>query len=175
MHTQQSLNNYFSNHWRGYLNLYQYSGVNLAKKIQHNEYVLDVGCGLNAFKSLVPNLIGIDPAFPQADLQIAIEDFRTTQLFDVAFCLGSINFGNETKIKNQIQRVISLLKPAARIYWRCNPGRQDHGNTECKSIEFFPWSPELLIEYATQFGFEVLDIKNDLNNRIYCEWARSIT
>lgn len=172
---QQLLNNYFSLHWRGHLNLYQYSGLSLAGKIKPEEWVLDVGCGINPFKSLIANLVGIDPAFGQADVMTTIEEFRTEQRFDVAFCLGSINFGSEENIKNQIKCVVNLLQPTARIYWRVNPGRQDHGNKECKEIDFFPWSPKLLKEYAKEFGFKLIDLKQDLNNRLYSEWARSNT
>lgn len=172
---QQYLNKYFSEHWRGHLNLYQYSGLSLAKKIKPEEWVLDVGCGINPFKSLVPNLVGIDPAFAQADFQTTIEEFDTAQRFDVALCLGSINFGDADTIKNQITCVVGLLKPRARIYWRVNPGLQDHGNKECLSINFFPWTPRLLAQYAEEFMFKLVDIKEDLNNRLYCEWARSNT
>jgi hypothetical protein len=172
---QQDLNNYFSTHWRGHLNLYQYSGLSLAKKIKLEEWVLDVGCGINPFKQLIKNLVGIDPAFTQADYQTTIEDFQTDKRFDVAFCLGSINFGNEEKIKNQIKSVVNLLNPSARIYWRVNPGRKDHGNKECQEIDFFPWCPQLLTQYAKEFRFQIVDIKQDLNNRIYCEWTRSNT
>ncbi|CAB4133601.1 hypothetical protein UFOVP257_323 [uncultured Caudovirales phage] len=169
---QQYLNNYFSQFWRGQLNTYLYSGLGLAKKIKPEEWVLDVGCGINAFKPLVANLVGIDPAFGQADYQTTIEDFETEQRFDVALCLGSINFGSEETVKNQINCVVNLLNPTSRIYWRCNPGRQDHGNKECKEIDFFPWSEKLLNVYAKEFGFTVVDIKDDINNRIYCEWSR---
>jgi hypothetical protein len=172
---QIALNNYFSTHWRGHLNTYLYSGLSLSKKIKPDEWVLDVGCGINSFKPLIANLVGIDPAFGQADYQTTIEDFHTEQRFDVAFCLGSINFGNEENIKNQIKCVVNLLKPVARIYWRVNPGLQDHGNTECRSIEFFPWSKQLLKQYAEEFGFQLVDLRQDINNRLYCEWSRSNT
>ena len=89
--------------------------------------------------------------------------------------MGSINFGNEETIKNQIKCVVNLLNPTARIYWRCNPGRQDHGNKECKEIDFFPWSEILLDQYAQEFGFTLVDLKQDTNNRIYAEWTRSNT
>jgi hypothetical protein len=172
---QQHLNNYFSTHWRGQLNTYLYSGLSLAKKIKPDEWVLDVGCGINAFKPMIPNLIGIDPAFAQADYQTTIEEFKTDQRFDVAFCLGSINFGNESTIKNQIKCIVNLLNPTARIYWRCNPGLRDHGNSECQTIDFFPWSPEILHDYAQEFGFGVVEIRKEFNNRIYGEWSRSNT
>jgi len=172
---QTQLNNYFRTFWRGQHNQYLFSGTTLAKKIKPYETVLDVGCGINIFKTLIPNLIGIDPAFDQADIKTTIEEFETDNKFDVAFCLGSINFGNTKNIKNQIRCVVNLLKPTCRIYWRCNPGLTDHGNPECHDIEFFHWTPQLLFEYATEYGFSIADMKEDLNNRIYCEWARSNT
>lgn len=172
---QQDLNNYFSTHWRGQFNQYLFTGPTLTKKIKPDEWVLDVGCGVNPFKSLIANLVGIDPAFGQADIMTTIEEYKTEQRFDVAFCLGSINFGNEETIKNQIKCVVNLLKPQARIYWRCNPGLQDHGNKECQDINFFPWSPKLHEEYSKEFGFRLVEVREDFNNRIYAEWARSNT
>ena len=172
---QQTLNNYFSNHWTGQFNQYLFSGINLVKKIHSDEWVLDVGCGINVFKPLIANLVGIDPAFKQADVITTIENYQPDRKFDVAFCLGSINFGTEETIKNQIKCVVNLLKPQARIYWRCNPGLHDHGNKQCLDIDFFPWSPKRLYEYAREFGFVVTDIREDFNNRIYCEWTRSNT
>lgn len=172
---QIGLNNYFSIHWRGHLNTYQYSGLSLAKKIKPDEWVLDVGCGINSFKPMIANLVGIDPAFVQADYQTTIEDFITDQRFDVAFCLGSINFGTEKNILHQINCVVNLLQPNARIYWRVNPGLKDHGNVQCKEIDFFPWSKKLLKDYALKFDFKLVDIQDDLNNRIYAEWVRSNT
>lgn len=172
---QQELNNYFRTNWRGQFNQYLFTGSDLSKKIQPDEWVLDVGCGINPFKTLISNLVGIDPAFEQADHQTTIEDFVTEQRFDVAFCLGSINFGSEENIKNQIRCVVQLLKPCSRIYWRCNPGLRDHGNKQCNDIDFFPWSQKLLNKYAQEFGFTVIEIREDFNNRIYCEWARSNT
>lgn len=172
MHDQQHLNNYFGNHWCGRIDQYVYSGWALVNKIRIGESVLDVGCGENPFKGKIANLTGVDPAFSQADYQCTIEEFRSNIKFDVAFCLGSINFGSEDTILSQINCVVHHLKPHSRIFWRCNPGQQDHGNKECESIDFFDWSPELLTRYAEQFGFQLADIQNDTNNRLYAEWSR---
>jgi len=172
---QQLLNNYFSQFWNSKIDQYKYSGWALVEKIRPEEIVLDVGCGSNPFKERIANLIGIDPAFGQADYQTTIEDFIFEEKFDVAFCLGSINFGTEENILHQIECVIKFLKPTARIYWRCNPGRKDHGNVECEKIDFFPWSNALHKKYAKKFGFQIADLQNDSNNRIYAEWTRSNT
>jgi hypothetical protein len=169
---QEDLNNYFSTVWRSNLSQYKYSGWALVNKIQSNELVLDVGCGFNEFSRFVPNLIGIDPANIQADHQVRIEDFNMPQHFDVAFCLGSINFGGEANIISQINCVVRCLKPTARIYWRCNPGLADHGNELCNDIEFYPWTIEKHVELADLFGFRLAAVCWDNSNRIYAEWHR---
>jgi len=169
---QQTLDTYFSTHWHSNIDQYQYSGWALCNKVRLGEFVLDVGCGTNPFKGHIANLTGIDPAFQQADFKCTIEEFESDIHFNVAFCLGSINFGTEAKILNQIACVVRRLTPHARVYWRCNPGRRDHGNEHCRDIDFFPWTPELLTQYADQFGFRVTDLQQDSNNRIYCEWTK---
>lgn len=170
---QQQLNEYFSTIWHSSLSTYTFSGFELVNKIKPGELVLDVGCGYNEFKRHIPNLIGIDPANDCADFQTTIEDFRKDIKFDVAFCLGSINFGDEEDILFQTNCVINCLKPAARIYWRCNPGINDHGNNECKNIKFFPWSIDKHVRYSEFFGFRLMTCKWDTNNRIYAEWSRT--
>jgi hypothetical protein len=167
------LNNYFATTWRSNLDQYRYSGWALIDKVQPGETVIDIGCGFNEFRGRIPNLIGIDPANTQADYTLSVEEFQSDTQFDVAFCLGSINFGSEATILNQIDHVVRLLKPAARIYWRCNPGNFDHGNEECKNINFYPWTIEKHAELAEQFGFRLVVAWWDTGNRIYAEWSRS--
>lgn len=169
---QTALNNYFSTVWQSNLNQYTYSGWALVDKIKPDELVLDVGCGFNEFKSRIPNLVGIDPANHCADFKLPIEYFRNDIKFDVAFCLGSVNFGTEINIVNQINCVVACLKPKARIYWRCNPGLADHSNDECKDIDFYPWTVEKHVEFAELIGFKLTVVRWDTNNRIYAEWNR---
>ena len=168
---QQDLNKYFSTVWQSNISQYQYSGLQLVNKVQSDETVLDVGCGNNPFKSLIKNLVGIDPANIRADFQLTIEDFRKDIKFDVAFCLGSINFGNEETIRNQIDCVVQCLKSKARIYWRCNPGRHDHGNPQCEQIDFYPWDLKKHEKFSREFGYVITEYKQDTNNRIFCEWS----
>jgi hypothetical protein len=173
MTNQAYLNNYFANHW-GHNGVPKYSitGIDLAKRIKDEEWVLDVGCGRNLFKSTIKNLVGIDPAFDEADVKTTIEEFQSAQRFDVALCLGSINFGGIESIRKQITSVIKYLKPQARIYWRCNPGLQDHDNKECEQIEFFPWSEQWHVTLSKEYGFNLEDFGID-SNRIYAEWKRT--
>ena len=173
---QEDLNNYFSTVWRSNLDQYKYSGWALVDKIRPGESVIDVGCGFNEFSRVVPNLIGVDPANSNADVKLPIEYFAADNdnrsKFDVAFCLGSINFGGGANIITQIKCVTDLLKPKARIYWRCNPGIADHGNQECNDIEFYPWTIEKHVEFADLFKFKLVTARWDTNNRIYAEWHR---
>jgi hypothetical protein len=173
---QDYLNYYFGNVWHQGSNpieTSEKSGKALIEKINSGERVIDIGCGTNPFKGLIPNLVGIDPAFDQADYRVTVEDFETTEKFDVAFCLGSINFGNRGEIEKQISKVVSLLKPDARIYWRCNPGQQDHPSDECKNIQFYPWTIPEHVRLAEKFGFRLMQCQWENNNRrLYAEWVR---
>lgn len=172
MTSQAYLNSYFANNWghQGVVNSGT-TGIQLAEKIKDDEWVLDVGCGRNLFKGVIKNLLGIDPAFDEADIKTTIEDFQTTQMFDVALCLGSINFGTITDIHRQLACVVKYLRPRSRIYWRCNPGLQDHGNEECKEIMFFPWSNDWHRLLSKEYGFEIAELGQD-RHRIYAEWVR---
>jgi hypothetical protein len=172
---QDYLNYYFGTIWHrknGDLSKFNKTGKFLIDKVRPGESVIDVGCGANPFKGLIPNLIGIDPAFDQADVKCTIDEFTTDQKFDVAFCLGSINFGTVDDIERQIAKVVSLLQSNCRIYWRCNPGLQDHSNEECKQIQFYPWSIAEHVRLAEKFGFRLMECQWDTQNRIYAEWIR---
>jgi hypothetical protein len=170
------INNYFRNHWKPSLSVYGASAYKkIAEKINNDEYLLDVGCGENPFKSLVKNAYGIDPANDAADLQVSIEDFVPQRKYDVITCLGSINFGDETIIANQISKVVSCLKDQGRIYWRLNPGRTDHKSELCKKIPFFPWTFEKLQTFADLHGFKQINETVDQGEnvvRLYAEWHR---
>ena len=168
---QTVLNNYFSTTWQSNINQYKFSGWALVNKINSGETVLDVGCGFNEFSTRIPNLVGVDPANAMADYRLSIEGFISDDKFDVAFCLGSINFGSEENILNQIECVIKNLKPKSRIYWRCNPGLADHNNEQCKDIDFYPWTIEKHIEFADRFGYKLVVAQWDTGNRIYVEWT----
>ena len=173
---QEYLNYYYVNIWQKNSNpsfQNEKSGMLLLDKISLEDEVIDIGCGTNPFKGLIKNLIGIDPVFDQADVKCGIDEFNTDKKFDVALCLGSINFGDATDIERQIIKVASLLKPTARIYWRCNPVRLDYSGKECEKIDFYPWTRYEHIRLANKFGFKLNECCWEYNNRrIYAEWTR---
>lgn len=175
MHNQQFLNNYFSSVWNRDISKYIYSGYAILEKIHSMDYVIDVGCGDNPFKEKINNLLGIDPANPNADIISTIEDFETNTKFDIALCLGSINFGTDAIIANQIHKVNSILNKNASIYWRLNPGLYDHGNPDHMNIDFYQWNFPKLKFFAELYGFKQSNCAIDTDGkviRLYAEWHR---
>jgi hypothetical protein len=171
------LRDYFSTHWGGSearLEQYLYTGYGLATKIKPGERVLDVGCGTNPLKTLIPNLHGIDITDIGCDEVIAIEDFKTEEKFDVALALGSINFGSIDKIRSQIKAVDEALTDNGRIYWRCNPGNHDHNNNKVNEVEFFPWTLGYHLLLANEFGYEVTDFYREPTRKIryFAKWVK---
>jgi hypothetical protein len=128
--------------------------------------VLDVGCGYNEFKGKIQNIIGIDPYNKNADLQVGVIDYKTDQKFDVILCLGSVNFGSRDKIIAEVGKCVNLLSKDGTMFFRVNPGLQ-HDKPEAKWIEFFGWNVPFIIELADMFNLNVLDIRDDTNQRKY--------
>lgn len=154
MTDQTYLNRYFSDVWDRNDALEPWEQA-IAEAIDPTASVIDVGCGPNLFQEYFVDIVGIDPANQLADHQVTIEEFQTEKRFDVALCLGSINFGSRERIEHQIACVVKLLKPQAYIYWKCNPGLHDHENHECEQIDFYPWSESEHQRLSAQFGFRL--------------------
>ena len=135
---------------------FQYSGLGLVEKIAPDAKILDVGCGYNFLKPYFVNLIGIDPACSDADLQISIDDYQTNETFDVVLCLGSIQFGTTDYVKMQISRVVSMLAANGSIYWRSLAVVP-----EKTRIPVFEWSETVHKTMAEQFGCKLVDLQID--------------
>ena len=175
-HDQEYLNDYFRHHWQPSVDVYKFSAyATIARQILASEWLLDVGCGANPFRNLVKNMVGIDPARDEADFRVTIEDFYATRRFDVATCLGSLNFGDDAVIGRQIHKMASLLKDRSRVYWRVNPGRRDHASEKCQGIPFYPWSFARLQDFASLHDFRQTNEQIESNGRVtrlYAEWHR---
>ena len=173
MEQKSILNNYFEYKWKPNYNNRNITGYSLLDKLNHNQSILDIGCGFNLFKKYFPtNLYGIDPANDAADERVDIENFNSVgNQWDVVLCLGSLNFGDESIVKPQVKKAISLCKKGGSIYWRQNPGQNDHKWEGVEDIIFFPWSIELNYEWAEEFNCTVLECCMD-GKRIYAEWRK---
>ena len=160
---------------------FYWSGRRLAEKVKEGQWLLDVGCATNPFKKLLPNVTGLDPANEYADVHCTIEDFEPDRLYDVAFVLGSINFGTEDIIARQIEKVVQCITPEASIYWRLQPylPHPPKKDGEEDFLICFPWTFEKLREFADKYGFIQTEEHEDYNKnakhdfvRLYAEWHR---
>jgi SAM-dependent methyltransferase len=170
------LNKYFSKYWHNDMKKWKYSGLSLIDEVNglKPRAVLDVGCGYNEFKGKIHNLIGIDPYNDAADIKVNIMDYKTNQKFDVMLCLGSVNFGNSDKITAEVGRCVHLLADHGTMFFRVNPGVQ-HNKPEAKWIEFFGWNVPFIIKLAEMYDLDVLDIRDDTNQRKYFVLRKKLT
>lgn len=152
------MESYFNGIWKDTsLEHYEYSGYSLVDYINNQKpsSVLDVGCGYNRFKGKIKNLIGIDPYNESADIKVSIENYNTVP-YDIALCLGSINFGDEETINKQIDKLHTLWRREA--IFRVNPGIK-HTGVKYENIEWYPWTQKKIYDVAKQYNYIVKDMK----------------
>ena len=147
-----AMNSYFSGVWKdqNFKNL-KHSGYQLVDYVNNQKpsSVLDVGCGYNRFKGKIKNLIGIDPYNDAADIKVSLEDYKSPP-FDIALCLGSINFGDEETIDHQIDILHGLWRKEA--IFRVNPGIP-HDWADYGDIVWYPWTLDKIHSIATRYGY----------------------
>ena len=170
------LHKYFSKYWQNDMKKWKYSGLALIDEVNSLKprAVLDVGCGYNEFKGKIDNLIGIDPYNDLADFKTGTLDYKTDEKFDVILCLGSVNFGNRDKIIAEMEKCVELLADGGTMFFRVNPGLQQD-KPEAKWIEFFAWNVPFIIELSNMFDLDILDIRDDTNQRKYFILRKKLT
>ena len=162
------LKNYFSKVWQPETKKFKYSGLAIIDEVNamNPDNVIDIGCGYNEFKGKIKNLIGIDPYNDRADIDVHTLDYKPDIQFDVAICLGSINFGSSDKILNELENVVNMVKSGGMLYFRVNPGIQ-HDRPAAKWINFYDWDPVFISNSAQYLNCDVLVLRQDDNNRFY--------
>lgn len=170
---QKTLNKYFHpDNWTANTDFYWTGDDFLIQKIGAGASILDVGCGYNTLKPHFGDALhGIDPANHYADEMVSIEQFKPEGQYDVVLCLGSINFGDESTIRSQINKIVHCTKEKGTIYWRQNPGRRDRPFSGIEQVDFFPWSFVYNCKFADEVNCRVREMRWD-NDRIYAVWER---
>jgi hypothetical protein len=165
---KECLRNYFSNVWQAETKKFKYSGLAIIDEVNgmNPDNVIDIGCGYNEFKGKIQNLTGIDPYNDKADISVHTLDYKPDVEYDVAICLGSINFGSSDKILAELENVVSMVKSGGFLYFRVNPGIQ-HDKPAAKWINFYDWDPVFISNAAKYLNCEVLILRQDDNNRLY--------
>lgn len=162
------LSRYFSRVWQPETKKYKYSGLSIIDEVNamNPEMVIDIGCGYNEFKGKIKNLVGLDPYNDRADYKVSLDNFECHGKFDIAICLGSINFGCSQTIIRQMTKAISLVKPSGLLYFRVNPGKQ-HDAPESRWINFYDWDPVFISNIAEYLNCELLALRQDIGDRFY--------
>ena len=163
---------FFAEMWKPRTNDYDYTGWALAEEItqQNPVSVLDVGCGYHPFKGRIPNLIGIDPYNNCADYEVDILDYKVRPgSHDYIIALGSINFNSRDEIEARFAHCVNLLSEGGKFYLRANPGI---AHKTGPYVDIFPWSFEIVNEFAEQYNLKLDTFKQDANNRLYFVYTK---
>lgn len=158
---------FFSEIWKPRTNDYDYTGFQLVEEInsQNPRAVLDVGCGYHPFKGRIQNLVGIDPYNNCADFEVDILEYKVKSAsYDHILALGSINFNSRDEIEARFAHCVNLLMPGGKFYLRANPGITHKTGPY---VEVFPWSFEVVHEFADKYNLKLLKFKQDANDRLY--------
>ena len=162
------LKNYFGKVWQAETKKFKYSGLAIIDEVNamNPDNVIDIGCGYNEFKGKIQNLTGIDPYNDRADISVHTLDYKPEVEYDVAICLGSVNFGSSDKILGELENVVSMVRSGGFLYFRVNPGIQ-HDKPAAKWINFYDWDPVFISNAAQYLNCDVLTLRQDDNDRFY--------
>ena len=163
---------FFSEIWKPRTNEYDHTGWQLIEEINklNPERVLDVGCGYHPFKDRIHNLIGIDPYNNCADYEVDILEYKVKpESYDAILALGSINFNSRDEIEERFAHCVNLLKPTGKFFLRANPGIPHKTGPY---VDIFPWSFEVVNEFAEKYKLNLDTFKKDANNRLYFVYTK---
>jgi SAM-dependent methyltransferase len=169
---QRYLTRFFGEIWKPTTEIYQYSGWGLVEEINAREpkAVLDFGCGYNLFKGRIKNLIGIDPYNNCADYMVDILDFKVEpESFDNIIVFGSLNFNSRSEIDQRFAKLVEVLMPNGKMYFRANPGILWPNGMY---VDIFPWTFEVAYELAQQHNLTLETFKKDNNDRLYFVYVK---
>ena len=162
---------FFSEIWKPRTGDYDYTGWLLAERIaeQNPKNVLDVGCGYHPFKGRIPNLVGIDPYNNCADFEVDILEYRVNTKYDHIIALGSINFNSQDEIEERFAHCVNLLETGGYFYLRANPGIPHKTGPY---VDIFPWTFEIVNDFAEKYGLKLLEFKRDGNERLFFAYQK---
>lgn len=163
---------FFAEMWKPRTNDYDYTGWQLVDEInlQNPKSVLDVGCGFHPFKDRINNLVGIDPYNSCADYEVDILEYKVKpESYDVIIALGSINFNSRDEIEERFAHCVNLLSSNGKFYLRANPGELHKTGPY---VDIFPWSFEVVSEFAEKYNLRIDTFKKDAHNRLYFVYTK---
>jgi hypothetical protein len=167
--SERYINRFFGEIWKPRTGDYDYTGWELADEInkQTPRSVLDVGCGYHPFKGRISNLLGIDPYNNCADYMVDILDYVGSH--DVVIALGSINFNSRDEIESRFAKCVDILDTGGKFYLRANPGITHRTGPY---VDIFPWTFEVVKEFAEKYNLNLDTYKKDANDRLYFVYTK---
>lgn len=179
---------YFSQHrptqgqlWINDPRIWPLSGRSLVDRIQPGESVLDVGCGTNPFRGLIPGIVGLDPAYADADLQLEFLEYRAPQPYDVILALSVFNWGSNRDQHQHFLHMNRCLRPQGRVYLRLNPWCWGSRRRPTDQSLMWPyhWTPSRVRNWSQHTGFALKDLRWDRNPvgdkwQIYAELEKTV-
>jgi len=167
--SERYIHRFFAEIWKPRTNDYDYTGWQLADEVNalNPRSVLDVGCGYHPFKGRIHNLVGIDPYNNCADYMVDILDYVGRH--DVVIALGSINFNSRDEIEARFARCVDVLDTGGRFILRANPGITHRTGPY---VDIFPWTFEIVKEFADKYNLKLLEFKKDGNQRLYFSYEK---
>ena len=166
------LSKFFGEIWRPRTDEFTHSGWDLVDKINRldPQNVLDVGCGYHPFKGRIQNLVGIDPYNTCADYEVDVLDYKVAPgSHDVVISLGAINFNSREEVEARFAHCIDLLKTGGKFFLRANPGIPHKAGPY---VDIFPWSFEVVNEFAEKYNLNLDTFKRDANDRLYFVYTK---
>ena len=163
---------FFSEIWKPRTNEYEHTGWQLVDEVNklNPDKVLDVGCGYHPFKGRMQNLIGIDPYNNCADYEVDILEYRVKpESHDAILALGSINFNSRDEIEARFSHCVNLLKSGGKFFLRANPGIPHKTGPY---VDIFPWTFEVVNEFAEKYNLNLDTFKRDANERLYFVYTK---
>lgn len=162
--SERYIHRFFAEIWKPRTNDYDYTGWELAEEVNklNPKSVLDVGCGYHPFKGRINNIVGIDPYNNCADYMVDILDY--VGCHDVIIALGSINFNSKDEIEARFKKCVDILEAGGYFYLRANPGITHKTGPY---VDIFPWSFEIVKEFADKYNLKLVTFKKDANDRLY--------
>jgi len=167
--SERYIHRFFAEIWKPRTNDYDYTGWQLADEVNalNARSVLDVGCGYHPFKGRINNLVGIDPYNNCADYMVDILDYVGRH--DVVIALGSINFNSRDEIEARFARCVDILDKGGKFILRANPGITHRTGPY---VDIFPWTFEIVKEFADKYNLKLLEFKKDSNQRLYFSYEK---
>lgn len=88
--------------------------------------IVDLGCGVNFFKNIIPNIIGVDPDSPYSDVADFYDSSYIEKNIDThqaLFSIDALHFRPITEFASVVQDFYSMLKKDGRGYLSLNSAR----------------------------------------------------